>query len=333
MAKCFYSLGHHRLIEQPVFVPLAKTTKRRYSHESWSGREVWIWQRPLASPAAEPCAKQAARRVARRKMATMSKVQLLAGQILKAETLAEAQAFARAISDADSDDEPSSKRHKPSKSPSERHWECYTSLVTDVCKRLAKDEEEGEFKPIAFEIAGDRWFSFARKHADDCYPDPSRPLSAVRETMLFSDSAAVHLPNGVAVAAPPAKRPSPSVGDVSGYGSVPQDSPDPFVNMFDNYDLKISLLFDAEEFATIMQSVENRGHITREVWAVCSAWAWALLGCRHDYQGMKARIEARKLAARAPSQSIVQAPSQSIVPYGYGAQGWSFASGTHSGYG
>ena len=79
-------------------------------------------------------------------MATISKVRLLAAQVLKAETLAEAQAFARAISDAESDDEPSAKRHKPSKSPSERHWECYTSLVTDVCKRLAKDKEEGEYR-------------------------------------------------------------------------------------------------------------------------------------------------------------------------------------------
>ena len=67
-------------------------------------------------------------------MATMSKVQLLAAQVLKAETLSEAQAFARAISDAESDDEPSAKRLRPSKSPRERHWDCYTSLVTDVCK-------------------------------------------------------------------------------------------------------------------------------------------------------------------------------------------------------
>ena len=294
---------------------------------SWSGREVWVWQSPLASPVAEPCAKQAARRAARRKMATTSKVQLLAAQILKAETLSEAQAFARAISDAESDDEPSAKRHRPSKSPHERHEECYTSLVTEVCKQLAKDVEEGEFKPIAFALAGDRWFDLAIKNRDQVRLDDSLP--SVRRTMIFSDSAAVHLPNGIAVAAPPEHR--PSVGDVSGY-SDPQDSPDPFVNMFDNYKLKISLLLDAEEFAKIMRGVAGRGHIGREVWAVCSAWAWALLGYRHDPQGMKARAEARKVAARAPSP-----PSQSIIPYGYGsgygAQGWSFASGTHSGYG
>ena len=75
----------------------------------------------LASPVAEPCAKEAAQPAARRKMATMSKVQLLAAQILKAETLSEAQAFARAISDAESDDEPSAKRPRPSTSPRERH--------------------------------------------------------------------------------------------------------------------------------------------------------------------------------------------------------------------
>ena len=46
-------------------------------------------------------------------MATMSKVQLLAAQILKAETLSEAQAFARAISDAESDDEPSANAIRP----------------------------------------------------------------------------------------------------------------------------------------------------------------------------------------------------------------------------
>ena len=241
-------------------------------------------------------------------MATMSKVQLLAAQILKAETLSEAQAFARAISDAESDDEPSAKRHKPSKSPSERHWESYTSLVTDVCKRLAKDEEEGEFKPIAFEIAGDKWFAIEPR--DQVQLDDS--LSTVRRTMRFSDSAAVHLPDGVAVTAPPEHR--PSVGDGSGY-SVPQDSPDAFVNMFDNHKLKISLLLDAEEFAKIMRVAAGRGHIGREVWAVCSAWAWALLGYRHFPQGMDAIAEARKVAARAPSQSI--------VPYGYGAQGWS----------
>ena len=286
---------------------------------SWSRREVWVWQSPLASPVAEPCAKEAARRAARRKMATMSKVQLLAGQILKAETLSEAQAFARAISDAESDDEPSAKRHRPSTSPRERHEECYTSLVTDVCKLLAKDEEEGEFKPIEFEIAGDRWFALAIKNRSHVQLDDS--LSTVRQTMLFSDSAAVHLTEGVT--APPAKRPRVD-GPVSGY-SVPQDSPDDFVNMFDDHKLKISLLLDAEEFAKIMRAVVGRGHIGREVWAVCSAWAWALLGYRHDPQGMKARAEARKVAARAPSQSI--------VPYGYGAQGWSFASGTHSGYG
>ena len=295
-----------------------------------------MWQRPLASPVAEPCAKEAARRAARRKMATTSKVRLLAAQVLKAETLSEAQAFARAISDAESDDEPSAKRHKPSKSPHERHEECYTSLVTEVCKQLAKDVEEGEFKPIAFDLAGDRWFALAIKNRGQVQLDDS--LSTVRRTMRFSDSAAVHLPDGVAVAAPPERRPRVEWED-TGY-SVPQDSPDPFVNMFDNYNLKISLLFDAEEFAKIMQSVVGRGHIGREVWAVCSAWAWALLGYRHDPQGMDARAEARKVAARAPSQSIVQVPSQSIVPYGYGsgygaqpAQGWSFASGTHSGYG
>ena len=265
------------------------------------------------------------------KMATISKVRLLAAQVLKAETLSEAQAFARAISDAESDDEPSAKRLRPLKLPHERHWDCYTSLVTDVCKLLAKEEEEGEFKPIAFALAGDRWFDLAIKNRDQVQLDYS--LSTVRRTMIFSDSAAGHLPDGVAVAAPPEHRPRVEWED-SGY-SVPQDSPDPFVNMFDNYNLKISLLLDAEEFAKIMRAVVGRGHIGREVWAVCSAWAWALLGYRHDPQGMKARAEARKVAARAPSP-----PSQSIVPYGYGsgygaqpAQGWSFASGTHSGYG
>ena len=263
----------------------------------------------------------------------MSKVQLLAAQILKAETLSEAQAFARAISDAESDDEPSAKRLRPSKSPRDLHEECYSSLVTEVCKQLAKDEEAAEVKPIAFEVARDKWFSFNYRWGGGRwiggYPNPSHPLFEVRQTMIFSDSAAVHLTEGVA--APPERRPRVEWED-TGY-SVPQDSDDQFVNIMDDPELKISLLLDAEEFATIMQSVPGRGHVGREVWAVCSAWAWALLGCRHDYQGMKARIEARKLAARAPSQSIVQAPSQSIVPYGYGAQGWSFASGTHSGYG
>ena len=255
-------------------------------------------------------------------MATISKVRLLAAQVLKAETLSEAQAFARAISDAESDDEPSAKRPKPSKSPHERHEECYTSLVTDVCKLLAKDEEEGEFKPIAFALAGDKWFAIQPKY------DPislTEHLSEVRETMRFSDSAAEHLPDGVAVAAPPAKRPLVDEPDGCGGYGVPTDSPDPLVNMFDNGKLKISLLLDAEEFAKIMRAVVGRGHIGREVWAVCSAWAWALLGYRHDPQGMNARAEARKVAARAPSQSI--------VPYGYGAQCWSFASGAHSGYG
>ena len=239
-------------------------------------------------------------------MATMSKVQLLAAQILKAETLSEAQAFARAISDAESDDEPSAKRPRPSTSPRERHEICYTRLVTEVSEQLG----EAEFKPIAFEESGDRWFALAIKNRGQVQLDDS--LSTVRRTMRFSDSAAVHLPDGVAVTAPPEHR--PSVGDGSGY-SVPQDSPDAFVNMFDNHKLKISLLLDAEEFAKIMRVAEGRGHIGREVWAVCSAWAWALLGYRHFPQGMDAIAEARKVAARAPSQSI--------VPYGYGAQGWS----------
>ena len=59
------------------------------------------------------------------------------------------------------------------------------------------------------------------------------------------------------------------------------------MNIMDDPELKISLLLDADEFATIMQSVENRGHITREVWAVCSAWAWALLQYRHDPLSMR----------------------------------------------
>ena len=254
-------------------------------------------------------------------MATTSKVRLLAAQVLKAETLSEAQAFARAISDAESDDEPSAKRPRPLTSPHERHEECYTGLVTEVCKQLTKDGEEGEFKPIAFEESGDRWFALAIKNRSHVQLDDS--LSTVRRTMRFSDSAAVHLPDGVAVTAPPEHRPSVD-GPVPGY-SVPQDSPDAFVNMFDNHKLKISLLLDAEEFAKIMRVAAGRGHIGREVWAVCSAWAWALLGYRHFPQGMDAIAEARKVAARAPSQSI--------VPYGYGAQGLSFASGAHSGYG
>ena len=67
------------------------------------------------------------------------------------------------------------------------------------------------------------------------------------------------------------------------------------MNIFDDPELKISLLLDADEFATIMQSVTGRGHITREVWAVCSAWAWFLLQYRHDplsmRWGMVARLE------------------------------------------
>ena len=221
-------------------------------------------------------------------MATTSKVRLLAAQVLKAETLSEAQAFARAISDAESDDEPSAKRHKPSKSPSERHWECYTSLVTDVCKRLAKDEEEGEFKPIAFEIAGDKWFAIKPSGPSTGPLSLTERLSEVRKTMCFSDSAAAHLPDGVAIAAPPERRPRVDGPDgCGGYDGVPKDSPDPLVNMFDNGNLKISLLLDAEEFANIMRVAAGRGHIGREVWIVCSAWAWALLQYRHDPQGMR----------------------------------------------
>ena len=223
---------------------------------------------------AEPCAKEAARRAARRKMATMSKVRLLAAQVLKAETLSEAQAFARAISDAESDDEPSAKRPRPSTSPRERHEMCYTRLVTEVCKQLG----EAEFKPIAFEESGDKWRAI-RPHGPSQEPlSLTEQLSEVRKTMRFSDSAAVHLREGVA--APLSPRPRDD-------GSVSQDSSDRFVDIFGDGRLKISLLLDADEFATIMQSVENRGHITREVWAVCSAWAWALLQYRHDPLSMR----------------------------------------------
>ena len=233
-------------------------------------------------------------------MTTMSKVQLLAAQILKAETLSEAQAFARAISDAESDDEPSAKRLRPSKSPRDLHEECYSSLVTEVCKQLAKDEEAAEVKPIAFEVARDKWFSFNYRWGGGRwiggYPNPSHPLFEVRQTMIFSDSAAVHLREGVA--APP-EYTRVDVDGVDGpvYKLIRTrtiDSDDPFADIFDDPKQKISLLLDADEFATIMQSVtgpHSRGHITREVWAVCSAWAWALLGCVHDPQGMKARIE------------------------------------------
>ena len=211
-------------------------------------------------------------------MATMSKVQLLAAQILKAETLSEAQAFARAISDAESDDEPSAKRLRPSTSPRERHEMCYTRLVTEVCKQLTKNEEEGEFKPIAFEESGDKWRAIRPNGPSQEPLSLTEQLSEVRKTMRFSDSAAVHLREGVA--APLSPRPRDD-------GSVSQDSSDRFVDIFGDGRLKISLLLDADEFATIMQSVENRGHITREVWAVCSAWAWALLQYRHDPQGMR----------------------------------------------
>ena len=241
---------------------------------SWSGREVWVWQRPLASPVAEPCAKEAARRAARRKMATTSKVRLLAAQVLKAETLSEAQAFARAISDAESDDEPSAKRLRPSTSPRERHEICYTRLVTEVSEQLG----EAEFKPIAFEESGDKWRAI-RPHGPSQEPlSLTEQLSEVRKTMRFSDSAAVHLREGVA--APLSPRPRDD-------GSVSQDSSDEFVDIFSDGRLKISLLLDADEFATIMQSVTGRGHITREVWAVCSAWAWFLLQYRHDPLSMR----------------------------------------------
>ena len=211
-------------------------------------------------------------------MATTSKVRLLAAQVLKAETLSEAHAFARAISDAESDDEPSAKRPRPSTSPRERHEMCYTRLVTEVCKLLTKNEEEGEFKPIAFEESGDKWRAI-RPHGPSQEPlSLTEQLSEVRKTMRFSDSAAVHLREGVA--APLSPRPRDA-------GSVSQDSSDEFVDIFSDGRLKISLLLDADEFATIMQSVENRGHITREVWAVCSAWAWALLQYRHDPLSMR----------------------------------------------
>ena len=222
--------------------------------------------------------KRGSPRAARRKMATMSKVQLLAAQILKAETLSEAQAFARAISDAESDDEPSAKRLRPSTSPRERHEMCYTRLVTEVCKQLTKDGEEGEFKPIAFEESGDKWRAIRPNGPSQEPLSLTERLYEVRKTMRFSDSAAVHLREGVA--APLSPRPRDD-------GSVSQDSADRFVNIFDDPELKISLLLDADEFATIMQSVENRGHITREVWAVCSAWAWALLQYRHDPLSMR----------------------------------------------
>ena len=241
----------------------------------------------LASPAAEPCAKEAARRAARRNMATISKVRLLAAQVLKAETLSEAHAFARAISDAESDDEPSAKRPRPSTSPRERHEMCYTRLVTEVCKQLTKNDEEGEFKPIAFEESGDKWRAI-RPHGPSEQPlSLTERLSEVRKTMLFSDSAAAHLPDGVAVAAPPESRPRVDGPDGCGGYGPPTDSPDPLVNMFNNGNLKISLLLDAEEFANIMRVAEGRGHIGREVWIVCSAWAWALLQYRHDPQGMR----------------------------------------------
>ena len=231
----------------------------------------------LASPVAEPCAKEAAQPAARRKMATMSKVRLLAAQVLKAETLSEAQAFARAISDADSDDEPSAKRLRPSTSPRERHEMCYTRLVTEVCNLLGKNEEEAEFKPIAFEEAGDKWRAIRPNGPSQEPLSLTERLYEVRKTMRFSDSAAMHLREGVAA---PSPRPRPD-------GSLSQDSADRFVNIFDDPELKISLLLDADEFATIMQSVENRGHITREVWAVCSAWAWFLLQYRHDPLSMR----------------------------------------------
>ena len=206
-------------------------------------------------------------------MATTSKVRLLAAQVLKAETLSEAQAFARAISDAESDDEPSAKRLRPSTSPRERHEICYTRLVTEVSKQLG----EAEFKPIAFEESGDKWRAIRPNGPSQEPLSLTERLYEVRKTMRFSDSAAMHLTEGVAA---PSPRPRPD-------GSLSQDSTDRFVNIFDDPELKISLLLDADEFATIMQSVERRGHITREVWAVCSAWAWALLQYRHDPLSMR----------------------------------------------
>ena len=207
-------------------------------------------------------------------MATMSKVQLLADQVLKAETLSEAQAFARAISDAESDDEPSAKRLRPSTSPRERHEICYTRLVTEVSEQLG----EAEFKPIAFEESGDKWRAIRPNGPSQEPLSLTEQLSEVRKTMRFSDSAAVHLREGVA--APLSPRPRDN-------GSVSQDSSDEFVDIFSDGRLKISLLLDADEFATIMQSVTGRGHITREVWAVCSAWAWFLLQYRHDPLSMR----------------------------------------------
>ena len=110
--------------------------------------------------------------------------------------------------------------------------------------------------------------------------------------MIFSDSAAVHLREGVA--APP-EYTRVDVDGVDGpvYKLIRTrtiDSDDPFADIFDDPKQKISLLLDADEFATIMQSVtgpHSRGHITREVWAVCSAWAWALLQYRHDPLSMR----------------------------------------------
>jgi len=217
----------------------------------------------------------------------------LARQVLGAETIAEARAFAQAVVDAEGGgDEPSAKRACRGKSPRARHEEAYTKLIVAVCELLAKD-----VKYVPLHLPALR-FSAAEAHWAN---DPMAPTSwSVRPHLSFksvvgsmdvsllpirvntgtrTDSQvtcnAVTSLLGLGRGDPPARWPeSTNIGRHRN-----QETEIPYEKS--QFGPSVGLLLEPKYFAAIQRLVSD-GVIGQAFFKACAAWAWALLKKEHD---------------------------------------------------
>ncbi len=221
----------------------------------------------------------------------------LARQVLGAETLAEARAFAQAVVDAEGGgDEPSAKRARRGKSPRARHEEAYTSLIVAVCELLAK---EAGYVPLHLPALR---FSAAEAHWAN---DPMAPTSwSVRPHLSFKSvlgSMDVSLlPKRVnrgtrtdsqetcnAVVALLGLGRELGLGRddraqwpaSTNIGTRNQETEIPYEKS--QYGPNVGLLLEPKYFAAIQRLVSD-GVIGQAFFKACAAWAWALLKNEHN---------------------------------------------------
>ena len=204
----------------------------------------------------------------------------LARQVIGAETLAEAHAFAQAVVDAE--DEPSAKRACRGKSPRARHEEAYTKLIVAVCELLAKEVKyPGLHLPaIRFATAEAHWTkdpmartpwsvrpylsSFYLAGSMDVSLLPKRPgVGTQTESYQTCDAAKALL----------LKESKLKVDHFPIIREIAEEKR--------RSGLTVGLLLDPEDFAKI-QRVVGDGIIGQAFFKACAAWVWALLKKEHD---------------------------------------------------